>query len=191
MKKLNWVIFVIMILYIIFLQECRNPSETIIEKEPIIERYDSIIYETDTVYKIEPHIVYKDTGSFHIEYLDVDTNKIIEDYLSIYRVYNDTIINDTNAFVYVIDTINRNRLFSRNVYKKFKANVIVIKKEKIVYQQKKLRFLFGGGVYGNMDAFGFKAGVSLLSKNNNIYQLEYDPINRYLFVSMYWSINKK
>ena len=73
---------------------------------------DSIPYELITE---KPVPVYIDTGSSQFWYLPVDTAAILKDYFA-KAIYMDTLMNDTSAFIAIMDTVYMNRLQSRKLY---------------------------------------------------------------------------
>ena len=56
---------------------------------------------------------YIDTGGWR--YYDIDTLAILRDYLS-KVAYNDTLKDDSSAFIAIVDTLSRNRIQSRTLY---------------------------------------------------------------------------
>lgn len=121
---------------------------------PIVE--DTTIYET----------IYK-TDTF---YKDVDTAKILRDYYT-YRIYKDTLKNDSSATVVIRDSISRNRKLKSSLF--FKNNRPIAYETTIIN-----RGLFLGGsvspIYIGIDAgyisgsSSFGAGINFVNINNNL-----------------------
>jgi hypothetical protein len=181
MKSIPYIVIALLFIYVIFLKECRKP-ETVIEERPIY--IDSIVYQNDTIIDTVyiPKWITKveiETDSF------IDTVFIIKDYNTKY-FYSDVILNDLRGVITVMDTIYQNRIKSRRIDLKLHEKVIY--RTKLLAPDKRTRFLYGGGVNGWSDKFGFDVGVGLKFKSDNIGLITYDPINRAVKINYFLSL---
>jgi len=130
------------------------------------------VTNTDTVY--QPKYYYSEVMKYDTVF---DTVYILKDYNTKYS-YSDTIQSDSSALIVINDTIYKNRIYSRNpvieVYNKTINNTVVIPTP-----PKKWHLIAGGGVYGNLDSFGFDANIGIRTRKGTDYSLGYDPINKY------------
>lgn len=115
MKKLHasYITIILILAGLLILQkECtRCPDPPQAETRTIIVPGDKVPYPVQVDVPV-PH--YIDTGSWQYRDREVDTMAILKDYFS--KVYYiDTLMNDTNAFIAVIDTISENRIKGRGL----------------------------------------------------------------------------
>ena len=121
-------------------------TDTIIKEIPIPYRYDTIIYETDT-----------------IEYYRIDTANLILDYFY-KRFYNDTISLDSLGYLVVQDTIFNNRILSRKIIRNidFAIKPLTVRSN---------RWYWGFSLLGTTQQFNAVTGDILWVQPNNAYSL--------------------
>lgn len=168
--KIKDIIILILVAVILYLTQCNRPdtqpveiqikdttiyvpeyltfynTDTIKEKVYLPYRYDTIIYETDT-----------------IEILYVDTANLILDYFY-KRVYQDTISLDTLGFLVIKDTIHNNRILSRRVVRNINFTV-----KPLVMRSN--RWYWGFSLLGNTTEFNAITADVLWVQPNNAYSL--------------------
>jgi hypothetical protein len=187
-NKYVWGVVLVLIV-IIFVQRLFPPKpqiKVVSKVDTLYQRYDSMIYVP------RDSIVFRDTGStklvtvidsFPIP-LSTDTLGMVLDYLR-KRVSDDVILNDTNIYVEVIDTIQYNRIKSR---KKIIHYYIT---RKIIPPKLHNKFYLGMGVGYDINHFGFSGKVLFQNKRDQIFGLSYDPVNHYWEISTYWKLRFK
>lgn len=188
LKNISWLLLCAALLYIIFLHECRSP----VEPEVLIERHDTTIYDTiyDTIIIKEPYpeeiILPSDT---FFKYHEVDTPYILRDYFSkVY--YDDTLKNDTSAFIRIMDTISRNRLQHRKlIYKNNRPTEI--KYTTTIINPKKNIIYVGGSLGFCEDNFNVSAGLFLKTKKDRLYGIYYNPVRKEYGGQIYFPIRFK
>lgn len=183
LKNIPYLIIGFLLLYILFLQECKRPKvvnpttkvDTIVLKDtfyqPTIK--DSIVYST----------IYKDKVSYVYDTF-VDTVYVIKDYLTKYY-YQDTILSDSNGLIVIMDTIYRNRIKSRQNY------VRLYPKRFVETYTPKIKIFVGLRVYSNIERSGINGSIAMLTKNDNLYSIGYDPFNKNVLFSAYYKISFK
>lgn len=127
-KYIPYLIFAISILILIVIlvssfDGCKR-TEYVVHTDTIPG--DSIPYKVE-IAKPYPVKVYCDTGSTKIIYKTSDTNlikKLISAYYT-YKIYSDTLKNDTSALIVLKDTVYRNELLNRLlIFQNRKATLI-------------------------------------------------------------------
>ena len=182
-KTLPYLVIAGLILYLVLFSPKPLPPETIIT----IER-DTIrdtVQTTSTVYV--PKIRYVDRTDTLWKMQNVDTALILADYFT-YRYYQDTVLNDSTAFLVVKDTLYKNKIKSRQT--SLKVYPQTIKETITITQSEKLRtkWFYGLGVGGNPESFGIAPSFMLLTKKENAFTLSYDFINKDYWLAGYWKI---
>jgi len=179
LKYVQVIIIVALIGYVMFLRECTTPKVITNNTVDTIYRSDSV-YVPRIVERIVPKIYYNDTGSTKYlvdTLLLTDTAYIILDWNTEY-IYKDTLLNNKDGFVSVIDTIYRNKIKSRQKQIKLYSQRI----EPINH------YYLGLGVSGSPDRFGLSANIGLITKRNNLYTIGYDVLNKDVYLNLYWRI---
>ncbi len=194
----NLVCFVIVILLIgmsVYSYKLGKNSNSYVVSQDTMVIYKNITY-TDTVYTPTQYIYNNDTIHLHHYKVDtirvplyIDTNAVIADYYSsVYAV--DTILNDTNGFIVVEDSISMNRIQRRSI-SSMKLYPKVTKVTK--YKEKKFRrSYFGGiGVVGNERSLGLNIQLGVLYNPDLLVVTAYDVIRKDFSVGLYWRIHFK
>lgn len=165
-----------------------HPSEPqIIYKDTIIKG-DSIPYEVRVEIPVPiDSIIYLDS----IVYLDsiiYDTitkqkrfEELLKNYTSI-TYYNDTLKNDTSAFIFLKESIQFNKIKDREL---IFANVRSIKIENVI---KKEPFKLGIGIIGGKE--NFSPSVMFIDRKRNFtYQAGYNLINNGVNIGVFYNFN--
>lgn len=115
MKKFAFIIAIALLMFFIGFRECQHYKQTgrsskndtifIVDTIP----GDSVPYAVEIVKKV-PVPVYVDTGSVHWREMEIDTMAILADYFVKYH-YDDTLMNDTSAFIRLQSHTFENKLF--------------------------------------------------------------------------------
>lgn len=184
------VVLIALILLFLFWRGCQNEGTGSVRVDTISVERDTTYTTTihDTVYVPDPYKIteYKTDTLETFETINVDTIRILKDYLST-RYYHDSITLQYGK-VYINDTVSRNRITGRGVKSKFDVPVI---KETITLEREQRRNVAYIGfeglgnheeiIYGVGASFGFKVkngkyyGVkALMSKSGNpLYGVEF------------------
>lgn len=184
------IILIIAVLLFMFWKGCQNEGTGSIRVDTISIVRDTTYVVTvyDTTYIPKPYKIteYKTDTIETFETINVDTARILKDYLAT-RYYQDSITLQYGK-VYVNDTISRNRITGRGVKSKFDVPII---RETITLERERRRNVAYIGfeglgnheeiIYGVGASFGFKVkngkyyGVkALMSKSGNpLYGVEF------------------
>lgn len=171
-KLVNHIIYIVtIIILVIFLVKCGSDHST-----EYIRTTDTItVTKIDTAWKIKENTVYKDR--WHTKYL-TDTVKLASKdtfNLAYQRIYRDT-IKDTNVVITTIDTIH-GKLLSKSL--KYKLLIPIITKNTTTTItntiQKPILFSFKGGLYTEVDRYGFND----ISPSIGLKIKKYDYIYKY------------
>lgn len=187
--KIDYKIIVIIILSaILYFQNCKGSEEenvvTVNGKKFGLLKYtlDTIEVTNTTVKKVKGDDIYHETFEIDTAFLPpvIDTQQILKDFFA-KNVFKDTLIlNDSLGYVFIIDTITKNKLLERSWTAKVKSRVI--KEEKILKELPKNEFYLG--VNGNLDKVDYlnSVGTGLIIKNkkDNIIQLNIGLSNKQL-----------
>ena len=181
-------IIIIILLAILYFQNCKGSEEenviTIDGKKFGLLKYtlDTVEVTNTTVKNVKGDDIYHETFEIDTAFLPpvVDTQQILKDFFA-KNVYKDTLIlNDSLGYVFIIDTITKNKLLERSWTAKVKSREI--KKEIIVKELPKNEFYLG--INGNLDKVDYlnSVGTGLIIKNkkDNIIQLNIGLSNKQL-----------
>jgi hypothetical protein len=198
---------------LLFFEKCDSHSD---ENKQTVEidgkKYKLLKYKVDTfeIYKTQTvtkkgddiyHENYSVDTAYLKQYTNIDTPAIINDYFS-KNVYKDTLImNDSLGYVYIIDTITKNKLSHRQWASKVRERLV--RETTIVKDPPKVEYYLG--LNANFDKKDYLnsigASAMLKNKNNNIIQLNAELTNKpytttqqftpYFGGGVYWKIGKK
>lgn len=183
MKTAPWIIIVVLLVVIFFLRECSPKPEPCPKADTItIIQVDTFFYP---VFDYIPKII---TKTEIVEVVKkVDTAEIIRDYLTL-NFYSDTLINDSNAYILVEDTVGYNRILSRiktmRLYPRTIYNTKIV--EKVTPQD--WRLFAGFGVGRSPNRFGLAASLLFISRKQTAYSVSYDALNKDAYLIIYFKI---
>jgi hypothetical protein len=179
----------------------KDPETKIVKVEG--KPYEVIKYKTDTVrvpYEVIKYKkgkdIYRDTTIYVYIPQEIDTLSIIKEYYST-NVYRDTLqLDDDRGYVYVVDSITQNKLYSRNWYGTiYESNV-----NNDTYLLKPPKTHFYVGIDGGLDKTNIFSsvgvGVGLKTKSDKFIRVGVgvmnsglnQPIKPYIGGSMYWRV---
>lgn len=184
MKQIPWILIIILLGIIIFQRECRSPEVSEIQSIDIEWIYDSILVDTHVVekpYPVREEIIEYDT-IIEWKEIDIDTTAILADYYT-KRYYDDTLVYNDDLYFRLEETIYRNEVYERNFeYKNFRP----IEFELDSIPENKVKYFIGGEILGSPTHFGAGPSLGLLTKNDNLYTIKYDVVNKNFGVSIYF-----
>lgn len=172
-------VIVLILIVVVLLQRCSDAtsrhSDTIkIVKDTMWVHNDTMIVSKPQIIKTIPINVSHDTIINH--YIpDTNYQKLVIQYQEVVNqllaknIQQDSISIDTNGYVKITDTVQRNMVVGRNSEVSIKYPII---KETVTIPQKKVTQLyFGGQVSGNTEQLinGINAGLLLKNKKDQIY----------------------
>lgn len=180
-------IIIIILASILILEKCQDDDKN---QETVTidgKKYGLLKYSIDTFEIYKTSYGYKKGDDIHhdVYHLDtaylpaeIDTLQILKDFFAKY-VYNDTLeLNDSLGFVYILDTISKNKLYSRTWSTSVKEKTI--RETTIVKDLPKIEYYFG--MNANLDKVDYlnSLGTSLIIKNrkDNLYQLNLGIANK-------------
>jgi len=177
----------------IFNRECTRPgteapaNDTIVFTDTIPG--DSVPYIVEINRKI-PVPVYIDTGSTHWRMLPIDTFEILKDYFAKYG-YDDTLMNDTSAFIRLQSHVTGNRLYYDQLFfqnKRVKQiNTTIINPT----AKRRLMLYLGGGINMIPGSPGISADILLIPKSKLALDAGYDPFNKMVILKGFYKIQFK
>jgi hypothetical protein len=157
--------------------------------------YEDITYR-DTIYTPKQYVSESDTilDTLHHYRIDtivlptvIDTLEVIKGYYeSVIAI--DTILNDTNGFIVIADSISRNRIQSRTINSmKLYPRVTTVTKYKARGFRKEY---FGGvGIVGNELSLGLNVSAGIQYNPHTLFIASYDVIRKDFAIGVYWKIN--
>lgn len=170
-------ILIVLLLYIIYLQSCKNNSNSIstntIKTEYI---YDTIVKSYPVLYPKEKLIIYSDTQ--FIPYTDTNFCKEITKNYFAEKQYNDTLDNDT-VVTYINSKVSQNSLTEQRIRYKLKqpTSIITYKTEN------KIKFYISPLINFNIQNIYIGGELMLIDKKEFGYSIsgQYSPVfNDYL-----------
>lgn len=199
-------LIIIILLLILYLNNCKTNKEnsnTIIVDN---KNFTLLKYKVDTVEKLKTRTEVKRGDDIYFEkiyidtqylYKDVDTASILINFFT-KVVFKDTLmLPDSVGFVFLIDTINQNKIQTRTYTTNFTERTI---QEKIILKDlPKNEYYFGFNTNFNNVTLVSSVGTSFLlkhKKNYNIYQLSTGlsqsngNVLPYIGGGVYFKINK-
>ena len=174
-KKIPYLFIIILLGYVVYLRECTPKPDPVYITDTITYRDTTYIPQidtlkfTDTIYldSIIRQIIIKEK---------LDTIIIFREHFTL-NTYKDTILNDSNGFIVISDTIYRNKIKSRLTSIKLYPQRI---KPTLL-----TKYYIGVGINGGRDRMGLSANVGILTKKDYIYTLKYDLINKEISFNLY------
>ena len=175
MKYIPYVFILILLGYIVFLQQCTPKPDPVYITDTItytdtayIPQIDTLKF-TDTVYldSIIRQIIIKEK---------LDTVVIFREFFSL-NTYKDTILDDSNGLIVVNDTLYKNKIKSR--YNQIKLYPQRIKPTLLT------KYYIGGGINGGANRLGLNVSVAMVTKKDYLYQFQYDLLNKEISFNLY------
>lgn len=184
-KTIPFYVIILILVATIFLQrECqRCPELTTITTTDTIPG-DSIPYVVEIP---KPIPFWIDTGSWHYLTQQIDTMAILKDYFS--RVYYlDTLMDDSSAFIAILDTITQNRIHGRKLYFANRKPTSIINTTTILPADEKSKLYVGGMVAMNPgDKFDIGPSVMLITPRGG-YSYAYGVNEKSHTLTVVWKI---
>lgn len=185
MKTAPWIIIILLLGVIFLLRECApvpDPCDCPEVDTVTVVQVDSVAYP---VTSYVPKIVYK-TQYINLN-LPVDSAAVVAAFMEL-NYYNDTLVNDSNAFVRVEDTVGFNRIIWRQKTVRIFPRTIYTTQivSKLADPQRKL--FVGLGVGRSPESFGLAPSVLYISKRETAYSLHYDVLNKDFYFTAYFKI---
>lgn len=188
MKNAPWLIILILIGIIIIQRSCSDGdcndyeiTDTVI----IIEPGDTIVLEKEI--PVPEPVYVKLPPDTILQYLKIDTAEILSDYYK-KRFYQDTLKNDTDAFIRHDFSVFRNRLTNSKLFFQNKRKKLVIKQTLSPVESRKIKFYGGLSVGRKYNEFGMGLSLALCTRNDQLYALTYDVINKDVYFTIFWKI---
>jgi hypothetical protein len=160
----------------VILQRCENkpasPTPTIVRDTQWVKK-DSVIYTKPSVINTIKVTLHDTIINHYIP--DTNYNKLVKQYQEVVNqllaknIHSDSIRIDTNGYVKITDTVQKNLIVGRTTEVKLKYPVI---KETItIHQQPKNQLYIGGGIGASQNALinQVRAGVMLKTKKDQLF----------------------
>jgi hypothetical protein len=194
MKKLLPYLAILGLLVFLFQRECTRPGEVPPSSDTtvsvVIIPGDSIPYSVEIEKKV-PVPYFIDTGSTRWRNLPIDTMAILADYFS-RRWYNDTLMNDTSAFICVKSYVEKNQLHYEDLlFQNRRATAIYNTTIVNNYGDGKNKWYLGGGVNFLPGSPGISADVLIVTPKKMSIDGGYDFINRMGTIKAFYKISFK
>jgi len=172
---LNFIVLVLLI--VILLQRCGGGEKDVIP--PSIKR-DTVWVVKDSLITSKPSVIKTIQVTSHDTIInhyipDTNYNKLVGQYQEVVKellaknIHQDSIRIDTNGYVKITDTVQKNLIIGRTTEVKLKYPVI---KETItIHQQPKNQLYIGGGIGASQNALinQVRAGVMLKTKKDQLF----------------------
>jgi hypothetical protein len=152
MKKIPYIIILVLIGIIILMRSCDSDS---------VVGEDTVYTRTDTVYKEVHDTIVKKVNIENIRYIpfdepdytDIDTcNDNMSELLKKYNrqtTYRDTIVLDSLGTITVVDTVFQNSLKNRFIFKDYRIPLVTKTTTIIKAQQQNRQLYIGGNLFGD------------------------------------------
>lgn len=125
-NRITNVIIIILLLIVIFIapKSCKNSYPVILTDtiQDIRTIYDTI--EKDTTIYLPGNVIVKKI--YKVDTMEVDTQAIIDKWLTEKIITNDTIYNDSSLFLFLSDTVYQNRIQARKITMRDYDKTIII-----------------------------------------------------------------
>ena len=184
------VVITVLLVIIIFMRECKRCPE--VSQQTSLGADTTYIYEYgDTIEVISNYYIPGPKETIYITIpQDVDTPGILATHFSkVY--YADVMLDDSNAYIFVEDTLYKNSIISRNYVYKDKTPTHITQ-QIITYDTckecKTFNIGFGGIIGGYTDKFGAGPSIMLTTNKKGSYTASYDAINKIGYLGIYWNI---
>lgn len=182
MNKSGWILSAILIVVIIYLQECKHCAvqvkptiDTIITTDTVTKK---IVIEKPTPYKVEVPITLPK---------EIDTVFVLNDYYSKY--YYTHTIKDSDLTLTINDTISQNKVQGIGIdYTLYRTQTLITNTD--VYKPKSKLFIGIQGI-GGSTYLGVAPSLFIQTKKDHVYGIGYDVINRNFMASLYFKIKLK
>lgn len=185
--KLEWWTILVLILWIIFLQNCNKPKPcpsitpagTTVEHHTI---YDTIPFYKDTVFHVHATVTKPSrTVSDTVRNLTYNENwSYFEDSLLRGNIYTEVDGTLLNATIFYSPKFPK--------YIKITDSVKVTQTFRDTINMSKNQFLIGGRVGTNLNTFNVAAGIGLKTKKDRVYLIDYDFANKSYHFSIFTPI---
>jgi hypothetical protein len=187
MKSIPYIIITILLLAL-FLQHKYTPEpKSIIDIQTTTDTIHDTIFKT--IHHYTPKPIYTDTGITKWRWYPVDTNQILTDYFA-RHFYIDTLQNDSNALIVILDTVSQNHIIYRHpqitLYPKTIRQTSIVE----VSQPTSNNFYLGITIGQNPNQFSLAPSI-MFQSNNRVYSLSYDILNKDLYVGIHWQLSFK
>jgi hypothetical protein len=191
MKTAPWIIIIILIAVIFLLRECTPVPEC--PECPKVDTITLVVHDTIMVANeiYVPRVYYRDTGSTrYVIKTYADTVAIINHFFA-RNYYADTLVNDTNAFILLEDTVAMNQItWRRKTVRVFPATIYTT--QIVTKQADPRRMMYVGlGVGRSVNSFGLAPSLLYISKRQSAYSLSYDVLNKDAYFTMYFKLSFK
>lgn len=197
LKDYFFIIVIATLLVIIYFKNIKEENLlTKLEEKPQIEYVYKDSIQVIEVEKPEPYEVIKwkdsvrvETDSIPLELTEADSAQIAEAYIQLYgefnetKFYNDTLKNDTTAFISLYEEVKRNEIYNRRLT--FIDKTPIIYKTNVLTKQDRTTSIVGG--IGAGDG-GVDVGLGLVTKRNSVFIISHDPFRQETKGSMYLPI---
>ena len=175
MKYIPYVFILILLGYIVFLQQCTPKPNPVYITDTITYRDTAYIPQLDSIYITDT--LYLDSIIREIiERERIDTVIIFREHFTL-NTYQDTILNDSNGFIVISDTLYRNKIKSRLTSIKLYPQRI---KPTLL-----TKYYIGGGINGGANRLGLNVSVAMVTKKDYLYQFQYDLLNKEISFNLY------
>ena len=182
-----WIAIIILLIYIGSCTHRGKCKPEIITKDSIVtvNTVDSFPVQGKTVYYPSPYEVVKPV----IQYKDVDSAKIIQNYLTENKYkFN---ISDSTGNIDVFLSVQYNQLKSYDWKGYFKTYTRTITDTKYIQSVKRNKLLVGLILNGSANNFGAVPTIGLKTKKDNVFVAGYDVINKSYQAGYMIGIGKK
>lgn len=188
----------ILIGIIFFMRECGGGGVT--DCPPIIKSDTITVIKTTppdsifrTVYRARPVPIYRDTGSLQIRFKNIDTAAILKDYFATYY-YIDSIKEDSNFSLVILDTIRMNAIWGRSV--RFKNLLPQLDISTTITNERRQRATiraYGAPIVGinSEGRINLGAGLLVINKKEHGYSFQYDAIQKDYRIGLWFKIRLK
>ena len=175
MKYIPYVFILILLGYVIFLRECTPKPDPVYITDTITYTDTAYIPQIDTLKLTDT--VYLDSIIRQIIIKEkLDTIIIFREHFTL-NTYKDTILNDSNGFIVISDTLYRNKIKSRLTSIKLYPQRI---KPTLL-----TKYYIGGGINGGANRLGLNVSVAMVTKKDYLYQFQYDLLNKEISFNLY------